>query len=320
MLNLPLSAPKASMGHHTGALLASAAVVTMAFAMPAFAQTDVLNEWDVPTTDPMTHTFGPTGVEFDFRGDARACIPAQLSNVPLTNPWYAFTQWVNGGGTSNPITITYDVATNLTRVIESGEALDVPAPSGFPGPTNGNGTTSSYHVGLNQGFEAACVNNPLVKKRWIWARTRGSTSLVNAQYQDIAVPASEWTGVGENKGRPKFTNEAVIYVETIAPQASGTWAAVSYGKPTHGMAVTFSLTNYGGADITLGNAGIVGGLPLATDPECRKIPTCQENQELLYSLNDAGFPVSGPNSPFTLLPQLNGVTLAPGQSIDIQLP
>jgi len=241
--------------------------------------------------------------------------------VPLTNPWYAYTIWPSGGGTSGYSQATYNGS--ITTVVMYGPPLPVPAippGHGFQGPTDGNGAASSYHVGLNNGFGAACVNNPLIKKRWIWTDPSNPT---NVQYQDVPVTAAQWSGGGEGKklNFKKRGKAAVLYVETVAPAPTGTWYSLSYIPKTHGSPATFTLTNNGPYSITLGNAGIVDGLALPTDKACQKVPTCVENQEMLDSLNNAGFPVYGQlNSPFTPLPKLNGATLAPGGSVAIAAP
>jgi hypothetical protein len=315
MLNHPWS-PNASIARHAAA---SFAIAALAFATPALAQADLFNEWDVPTLDPGTNTFGPTGMEFDFQGDATGCIPAQLTNVTLTNPWYAYTQWPHGGGTSGYQQATYNGT--ITTVIMYGPPLPVPAIApgqGFQGPTDGNGSTSSYHVGLNTGFGSACVNNPLIKKRWIWTDPNNPN---NVQYQDVPVTASKWSGLGESKQNFKKGKGAVLYVETNAPAYTGTWYWVAYVPARNGKPPSFTLTNNGPYTITLGNAGIVIGLGLPTDKKCLKTPTCPDNQEILDSLNNSGFPVNGQaNSPLTPLPKLNGAAMAPGQSLTVQAP
>jgi len=328
MLKYHLVTSKAALGHNAVPLLASAAIVALALAVatPARAQSDLGNEWDVPSKDPATNTFGPTGMEFDYLGDATGCIPPQDPNDWLTNPWYAYTVYLNVAP-SGPIHIAYDANANLTRVTEPINGLPLPVPalapnSGFKGPTDGNGATSSYHVGLVNSFLSACKNNPIVKKRWIWA---GASYPNNIQYQDIPVAATNWVTGEQEKLNWKKGRAAVIYLETVNTQGvstSGTWSYESYIPPDDGTPVTFLISNYSGYSITFANDnGIVAGLPLPKDSKCQKTPKCVENQQILDTLNNQYFPVYGQQgSPFTALPQLSGYTLAPGQSITIQAP
>ena len=151
----------------TRLMLASAAVAALTGAGTARAQDlpDVFNEWDVPSLDPLTNSFGPTGIQMIFSGNAIAdgCLQAQVTADATINPFYAEQIWMNpnGGGQAHHTSIVYDVNTNQTVVTLSGtKALLVPPPpSGtFPGPTDGNniqGYPLSYHSGLTSGFRPA---------------------------------------------------------------------------------------------------------------------------------------------------------------------
>ncbi|HTZ71527.1 MAG TPA: hypothetical protein VMB71_12810, partial [Acetobacteraceae bacterium] len=180
------------------AMLASAAMAALAFAAPARAQqglADFFNEWDTPTLDPQTNSFGPTGIQMVFAGDAISdgCLPPQVTADSLINPFYAWQVWAFGGGHAHHTSVIYDITDNETLVTMSNTVpLIVPPPipgSGFPGPTDGNGSGGhTYHSGLNQGYPGNCATNPQVKKRWIWKRHH------TIQYQDIPFVQSVWPG------------------------------------------------------------------------------------------------------------------------------
>ena len=300
-------------------LLASVALAALT-AAPARAQpyyADLFNEWDIPSLDPATNSFGPTGMQFVYQGNATGCIPAQITADTLTNPWYANQVWVAGNPHARNDTIRYDAGANQTYVTLSGGALMVPAPHDtghggtFPGPTWGNASgQTSYHVGENQGYEAECPNNPLINKRWVWKKHHVT------QYGNIPFVNTTWEGQ-VTKENIKLVKAAVIYVETTNPD-TGTWHQVEYAPPQDGTAATFLLTNNGAAALTLGPVGIETGLPQPTDPKCLKTPKCKENQANLDTLNNNFYPVPQlPGSPLVAVPQLDGMTLQPGQSAEI---
>jgi hypothetical protein len=303
-------------------LLASVALAALT-AAPAKAQpyyADLFNEWDIPTLDPATNSFGPTGMQFVYQGNATGCIPAQVTADALINPWYANQIWVAGNPHAHHTSITYDSGLNETFVTLSGGALPVPAPHDtghggtFPGPTWGNASgQTSYHVGEDEGYEAECPNNPLTNKRWVWNKHH------IIQYGNIPFVDTSWEGQ-TNKENIKLAQAAVLYVETIKPD-TGTWHWITYVPPQDGTAPVFLLTNNGTDPLTLGPAGIQTGLRQPTDPKCLRTPKCKENEANLDRLNNTYYPVPQlPGSPLAPLPQLNGMTLLPGQSVEISPP
>jgi hypothetical protein len=316
--------PRVPAPRATALLLASVSASAFGLAAPVHAQTvgysDYLNEWDVPYLDPQTNTVGPDGMEFDFLGDATTCIPPQVNADPRTNPFYAYQQY--GGPLANPDTITYDAGANITRVVLSGAALPVPPPldqwngGTFQGPTYGNGNgILSYHVGLVTGIPGACTTaHPFLKKLWLWNAGGGQ------QQANIPVIGTNFSGLMTRKNIDTALS-AVLYLETRKPLSNGTWSEISYVPNKKGKPTIFILKNNGTVPITLGSAGLVTGLPQPTDPLCQTNPSCPEIQANLDLLNDQYFPVPGqPNSPFTPLPKLNGLTVKPGKSIKITMP
>ena len=303
-------------------LLAGVCASALGMAVPAHGQDypDYYNEWDIPYLDPDTNTVGPNGLEFDFDGDATGCLPAQVVQDTQTNAFAAYQAWPYGGTPANPDTITFDGS--VTRVLLSGGNLPVPPPldtghgGTFPGPTWGNAAGLSYHDGLNAGIPTYCSNaHPFLGKQWIWDAGNGFR-----QSAPIAVVSTQWLGIMTKKNINE-SQSAVLYAEIKNPVYTGTWYHMAYVAPKNGKSPTFQIKNNGVAPITLGSVGLVIGLPRPKDPRCQTDPTCPEIQASLDTLNNTYFPVPGqPNSPFTPLPKLNGLTLKPGHSVKIIQP
>jgi hypothetical protein len=310
-------------------LLATAALAAVSLAAQARAATTSLadgwNEWEIPTLDPLTNTFGPTGIRYIYSGDAvsNGCIPAQLTDDTTVNAFYAEQSWPLGGGHAHQTTVVYDHALNETIVTLSGtKPLAVPAPppntpplDPFPGPTDGNGSTSSYHNGLVAGFQSVCgTTNKFMKKQWEW--TNASTKGV--QYADIQVVQVGCECV-INKENVKAGKEAIVYLEVADPATglpvNGTWTFSPY--PPNGGQTTFLLQNNGTSPVTLGNVGILTGVAQPNDKKCWTEPNCQGNQAFLDTMNNTYYPVTGANSPFTPVTNLIGTTLEPGETAEI---
>jgi hypothetical protein len=303
-------------------MMATVAVAVMAPREAALAATDqnspteFWNEWDIPTLDPQTNTFGPTGIQYVFAGDVTGCFPQQPTDDQTTNPFYAEQTWSGGGGHANPITIVYNPATNQTYVTLSGTMpLNVPPPSsGFPGPTSGNGSTLSYHSGF-YGSGPLCPNTIFIQKQWLWQK--GNT----VQSAAIQVLQAGCLECGFTKENLKSAKAAILYSELADPVTgsalNGTWNWIPYPAPGNGGQTTFTLQNSGTSAVTFGNVGILTGLSVPLEKTCLKTPTCKENKAQLDKLDNQYYPVSGANSPFTPVTELIGTTLQPGQTAEI---
>jgi hypothetical protein len=308
-------------------LLATAALAAVSLAAQARAASsptaktlslaETWNEWDIPTLDPATNTFGPTGIRFIYQGDAVSdhCIPAQLTADPRVNAFFAEQIWQYGGGVAHHTSVVYDSSVNETFVTLSGTMpLNVPAPpSGtFPGPTDGNGNnTNSYHNGLVAGYQSGCSTNPLLKKQWEWQKGK------SIQYADVQV-AQAYCDCVINNENYQTAKEAILYVEVADPVTglpnNGTWNAIPYA--TGGTQANFVLQNNGSNPITFSNVLILMGVAPPNDKSCLTHANCKGNQAFLDTLNNTYYPVSGGNSPFQNL-NLEGATLQPGGVINI---
>jgi hypothetical protein len=284
------------------------------------------NEWDTPNLDPLTNSFGPTGIEIDYSGNATGCIPSPQVNSYWTNPWQAWHD-LDATKTVNNTPVQFHAGSSpYTSVTLSGTALQVPAPPDvyghggtFTGPTWGNGYSPwSYHPGVNVGSSySLCPDNKVIWKRWIYKKHGLPT-----QYQTIPLGGVVWPGVIDQKNYT-MAKGAVLYIETTAPGAdepgmTGTWFWKNYVQADDGTPPTFTYNNNGKDPITLGVVGVQTGLAEPTDKKCWKNPRCTQNQNILYTLNAQYYlPPNHDGSRMTAVPKLQGVVVQPGGSVTI---
>jgi len=253
---------------------------------------ELWNGWQPP------YATGATAFEVDFTGNQTATIPAQITNDPMINPFYAL--FLYNGSPVNPTTITYDAAANLTRVVFSGGALPNPVPAGWAGPYHEECGAPTYHFGLNGGSPGS--QTP-VSMHWI--------------HSGISTPVSVLMGTWAGTFRKNDTAlYAALYTETAQCSAGG-WQLIPYAE-RDGVAVKINLTNAGPAAVTVGTTGYETGIATPADAQCLKTPACQANQIALDQLNDEHYPMPGePGSPLTALTV--DKTLQPGESVVLKL-
>jgi hypothetical protein len=271
----------------------AASFTTHAFAIPNMGGgSNMLNGFEVPMLDP-TGQCGPIGLEYDYRGNVVSQIPPQDSTDPNTNPFYALSQ-VPGYPASNPISISYDSGSNLTKGVFSGGPLPLIAPAGYSPPQyepTGN-PPPTYHTGMIAGMGFAPLKL-LVSLEWLY-----SCNGVQSSTPLPVVSISTDRPLGENVAPAKL-NYAGIFLQS-ANAVTGQWSLTAYKSSSKKL--VFDVTNGGKFPVTIGLAGIVLGLPVSQTKDCLANAACPENQELLDHLNAQYDPAPGQTgSPYTLL-------------------
>jgi len=246
---------------------------------------EFFNEFDWAPTSP---TPGPTNFEIVFAGDVSCQIPPQNAHDGSTNPFK----------NPNPITTTFDPASNTTTVKFSGKPLQ-------PG--------QRYHFGLNQGF-APTPPLQVISKMWTYDQAPPSPlPIVN-----ITPPAPT-----SPNGPFKY---AVVYLEAAFQQGGqtyGSWYAIPYTpvkKPAQSKTDTvasppqpeITFTNFGTQSLFITNAGIQYGLPVPSSALCKTSATCPANTAFLNKLDFAKMPPPGqPGSRFVPITTPPSATLTP---------
>jgi len=259
----------------------AAALLCLVLAAPARAGTpaEFFNEFDWAPTSP---TPGPTNFEIVFAGDVSCQIPPQNARDGSTNPFKH----------PNPITTTFDPASNTTTVAFSGSALT-------PG--------QRYHFGLNQGY-APTPPLKVIGKMWTYAAAAPSPlPIVNI------TPPTPTSPTGPFK-------YAIVYLEaafTPGGQTYGSWYEIPYTPAKITPEVTtkqpvLTFDNFGTQTLYISNTGIQVGLPVPNAAACKTNPNCAANRNLLNNLDFGLTPPPGqPGSRFVAITTPPPATLPP---------
>lgn len=240
----------------------------------------------------------PNDFEVNFSGDETNNICGTGNPPCVQQPLYGVYNpfCPPSSGPSNPCypTVTYNPTANITTVEYAGPALYQNVP----------GHSDEYHFGLFAGYGASQSQDRLYGCGYWTFNSAPSVQqpFVNVNWSPNVLKSKKWA-------------YAEVYVSvSLKPKgetAAGFWTQIAY-VPKGSAQPKLAFTNNGTQTLYVTSSGIVPGLNVPADPECRTNAACAENMAILGNLNWAGSPPPGqPSSPFVAMTHPPAAVLKP---------